>query len=163
MRYIALLAGFIGLLFVVVAYLAGGQTLSPEELLRRCAASQPAWNGYQEDIKEIGAGPVAQWQGRPVSLRVAGKTVYLTVALEAPWAEWEAALPLLMKTPEGQVYRQVRYRHEAGECVYEFDALSTDVSTLPPWLDIQYPHTRKRLYLDGAGRWHAAETSAITR
>lgn len=159
MRYLALLTGGLGLLFVAVAWYSGGQSLPPGELVRRCEASQPAWNGYQEDIKEIGAGPVAQWQGQPLSLYITGKTVYLTVALEAPWADWDAAIPLLMRTPEGQVFRSVRYQQQAEGCVYEFDALTTDSSTLPPWLDIQYPHTRKRLHLDGGGHWKAAKPS----
>ena len=162
MRHIALLTGGVALLFLAVAWYSGSQSLPPGELLRRCGASQPAWNGYQEDIKEIGAGPVAQWQGQLISLRISGKTVYLTVALEGPWSEWDAAIPLLLKTPEGQVFRSVRYQHQAEGCVYEFDALGTDSPTLPPWLDIQYPHTRKRLHLDGGGHWQSADTSART-
>ncbi len=164
MRYLALSVGFVGVLFLGVAYWSASRSsLSPGELVRRCEASQPAWNGYQEDIKEIGAGPVAQWQGQPVSLRIRETTVYLTVVLEGPWAQWEAAIPLLMKTPEGRAFRNARYHHGPGGCVYEFDALTTDAVTLPPWLDIQYPHTRKRLHLDGEGKWQAPAVSPDAR
>jgi hypothetical protein len=70
-------------------------------LAERCRASQPAWNGYQEDIKEIGARPVARWHGQPVSLTCRPGEVRLVFSLEAPWDAWECALPVLLKIPRG--------------------------------------------------------------
>lgn len=159
MRYVALVVLFVAGMLIGVACFSSGPAPSPEELVRRCAASQPAWNGYQEDIKEIGAGPVARWQGRPLALSVVGKTIRLTMALESPWADWEAALPLLLKTPEGQVFRNAGYEHQPEGCVYLFETTTDHTTILPPWVDIQYPHTRKRLHLDGVGHWRAPEAS----
>jgi hypothetical protein len=160
LRAAAILFGVLIVLLAVTAALMGNQTIPPAELLRRCQASVPAWNGYQEDIKEIGANPVAQWRGTPSLLRISAGRAHLHMALEAPWDGWEASLPLLLKTPEGHVQRNSSAVSEGGIRVYQFQ-LSTDGDyDTPPWVDIQYPHTKRRLHLNAEGRWQADDPGA---
>lgn len=124
------------------------------ELVRRCKASQPAWNGYQEDIKEIGARAVARWHGAPVSAKVMPDAVEITFRLEAPWDAWEAAVPVLLRDPEGRVMRDTGDRRDGAQRVYQFDRSALSGESAPPWLEIQYPHTRRRLFFTD-GHWSA--------
>lgn len=138
--------------------LLNARPIAQEDLFARCAASQPAWNGYQEDIKEIGARPVAQWHGAPLSLEVSAGEVRLIMSLDPPWDAWEAALPLLIRDPEGHVHRDRATTREGAQRVYHFPPIVENSDPLPPWIEIQYPHTKRRLFLDAAGAWHANET-----
>jgi len=139
------------LLFTII----NSHELTSEELIRRCILSDPAWNGYQEDIKEIGARPVAQWHGEPVALEVLQDGVRLTMRLEAPWDGWEAALPVLLKDPEEHVHRDVRSERDGNLRIYHFSAIPGAGTSAPPWLEIQYPHTKRRIHLDPSGHWQA--------
>jgi hypothetical protein len=145
------------LLVAVVAVLAAvnAQDPSPGVLAERCRACQPAWNGYQEDIKEIGARPVARWHGQPVSLSYLPGEVRLTMALQPPWDTAEAALPVLLKDPEGRVMRDDVNEISGSYRVYRFLRPASEKEPVPPWLEIQYPHTKQRLFLDVQGDWHA--------
>lgn len=139
MRYGIALACVLFLTLVFVFAQMNQRELAPEELARRCAASHPAWNGYQEDIKEIGAGPVAQWHGAPIQVSMAGGIARLGLALQTPWSEWDAALPLLVKTPEGLVFRNTSVERDGTVCTYVFVLSDDPASPLPPWLELQYP------------------------
>lgn len=144
----------VALVSVIAA--VNAQDPSPADLALRCRASQPAWNGYQEDVKEIGARPVARWHGEPVSLTVKDGEVRLTMALSPPWDAWEAALPVLLKDPEGRVVRNDSDQREGSLRVYVFNRPETAGDPKPPWLEIQFPHTKQRLYLDAEGTWRRA-------
>jgi len=154
-RWALALAGTSLLLIVAVAALSGGHSVSPDELARRCAASEPAWNGYQEDIKEIGAGPVARWRGGPVAAVFSGGVLRVEMLLEPPWSDWNAVLPLLLKTPEGQILREAGADRDGPRRTYNFALPHEPDMPLPPWVELQYPHNRKRLHLDGDGNWRA--------
>lgn len=152
----AVCAALFALLVGVLAFL-NARELPPEELVRRCNACHPAWNGYQEDIKVIGARPVARWRGTPVALEVAPDAIRLTMALDPPWDAWDAALPLLVRDPEGQVHRNTGAERAGPLRIYQFPAPPDAALSPPPWLEIQYPHTKRRIHLSPAGTWRAED------
>ena len=155
MRFAALLAALLFIALVAVVATLTSRDPSGAELAKRCEASQPAWNGYQEDIKEIGARLVARWHGGPLSLTVKPGEVRLTMALKPPWDAYEAAIPLLLKDPEGRVARNDANEMDGANRVYIFTRAEAANEPLPPWLEIQYPHTKRRLFLDADGTWNA--------
>lgn len=155
MRVVAAAAAVLLAVLVAVLAAVNAQDPSPAELTKRCRTCQPAWNGYQEDIKEIGARPVARWHGKPLSLSVKPGEVRLTMALSPPWDAWEGALPVLLRDPEGRVTRNSADEREGPRRLYIFNRPETADEPAPPWLEIRYPHTKQRLFLDGNGEWHA--------
>lgn len=161
MRYglVACGGGFV--LLAVIFTLQNRQDIDSEELARRCATSRPAWNGYQEDIKEIGARPVAAWHGRPASARVSHPAIWVSFELTPPWSMWRAALPILLKTPEGAVLQSVRSERDGPIRRYYFELPPDAGITTPPWLEVQYPHTRMRILLSEDGRWEAPSTASL--
>jgi hypothetical protein len=156
MRIVVLIAALLFLVLVAVVAKVTSTDLSDAELVKRCQASQPAWNGYQEDIKEIGARPVSRWHGRPISLSVKPGEVRLTMALEPPWDAFEAAIPVMLKDPEGRVMRNDANEIDGANRVYIFTRKESADEPAPPWLEIQYPHTKRRLFLDADGTWNAS-------
>ena len=69
----------------------------------------------------------------------------------------QAALPLLLKDPEGHVYRNTDSARDDAGRVYHFPPIpGTDLS-FPPWVELQYPHVKRRIHLDAQGRWRATE------
>lgn len=155
MRIAVLIAALLFLVLVAVVATVTSTDLSDAELVKRCQASQPAWNGYQEDVKEIGARPVARWHGRPLALSVKSGEVRLTMALEAPWDAFEAAIPILLKDPEGRVARNDADEMDGANRIYIFTRKDSADEPAPPWLEIHYPHTKQRLFLNAGGEWHA--------
>lgn len=155
MRTAVLIAALLFLALVALVATFTSTDLSDAELVKRCQASQPAWNGYQEDIKEIGARPVARWHGRPVTLAAKAGEVRLTMALAPPWDAFEAAIPILLKDPEGRVTRNDADEMDGANRIYIFNRKESADEPAPPWLEIQYPHTKQRLFLDASGEWHA--------
>lgn len=154
-RIILVLVGAVAGFVFVTLVLVGGPSVSPEVLARRCEASRPAWNGYSEDIKAIGAGPIAQWRGHPTALRIEGQTLRLTMELAPPWRDWEAAVPILIKIPGGHVLRHRGHERFATGVVYAFVLPEDTRATVPPWVLVQYPRGQERIFLDEAGGWHA--------
>ena len=152
-----LVLGVAALAFVLPAGLYtyfNSRPISPEEMARRCREAQPRWQSYQEDIKAfIGAAPVAEWRGRPISAARGGAEV--TFQIDGGWADRTAALPVLLRTPTGEVHCSAKATGKGGERVYRFPI---EADAAPPWLEIQYPHARDRLVLDAQGAWRAAET-----
>ena len=90
-----------------------------------------------------------------MALRIDGTDVHLDIALDDPWNRGPAALPILLKTPEGHVFRDSQWRRDGELCIYTFAVFSDGNASLPPWVDIQYPHTKKRIHLDLQGQWQA--------
>jgi len=155
MRIAAAIAVLLVAALIAVIAAVNAQDPDPAVLAQRCRASQPAWNGYQEDIKEIGARPVARWHGEPISLICRTGEVRLVFALESPWDAWECALPMLLKDPEGRVTRNDADERDGARRVYVFKRPETSTEPAPPWLEIQYPHVKRRIFLDAKGEWHA--------
>lgn len=136
----------------------GGHQADPAELAQRCGESRPAWASYQEDIKaQVGARPVALWRGKLTELRQESGSLTVTFLLEQPWADYEAAVPILLRDPMGHDYRQDRVEREDGlrRYIFQLDAQS-GASTLP-WVEIHFPHTERRIALGSTGCWTDAE------
>jgi hypothetical protein len=145
---------FVVLLLLVTAFYRLGK-VDPATLARRCAENTPAWNSYSEDIKAIGAGPIARWRGTPVRLDVLTHDYELWLTVAPPWPGWGAGPPILLKTPEGTVLRHGSHTYEGNRARYLFPRQGGANDNVPPWLEVRYPHGQQRLYLDDGGRWTA--------
>ena len=129
----------------------GGPSISPEELVRRCRDARPTWASYPEDLKaQIGAGPVATWQGALVRIDCDGTLIRAAFRLEEPWAQYDAALPILVRIPSGRVLLPADTERTTDALTYRF---VLDADSAPPWIELRYPHTSRRLPLDQEGRW----------
>jgi len=153
------LAGILGTIFFVCLIVAmawvNATGISEEELAARCAESVPHWDNYQEDIKgQVGARPVALWQGKPVRAHATDMKVEVEFEVSGEWANREAAVPLLLKEPGGAIIVGRGKGNGSGGATYTFELPSADQSRLP-WIEVQYPHHRERLPLDATGHWKA--------
>jgi hypothetical protein len=129
--------------------------LSEEDLAARCADSTPRWDSYQEDIKgQVGARPVAQWLGKPVSASANTGAVAVTFQVTGPWAQRTAAVPIIVKDPAGAVRVAHGTGDGAGTVDYKITLPGSEQSSVP-WLEVQYPHHRERLPLNAEGKWQA--------
>jgi len=125
-----------------------------EELGRRVEASRPAWESYQEDLKsQIGAGPVAAWEGAPVAVRADRSVVRATFRVAGPWAQREAAIPILMRDPLGGVHRSLQADHDGDRVTYLFGLPASASGTPFPWLEFKYPRQEMRIVLSDGGGW----------
>ncbi len=140
--------------FAVFAW-TNAASIPDQELARRCAASAPQWDSYQEDVKgQVGARPVAEWKGKPVSAEVSRGVIRISFAIVGSWAGRECAIPILIKEPGGEIRTGQGRGDREGNAVYSLP-LGPSESTSVPWIEIQYPHHRERLLLDSSGRWSA--------
>lgn len=153
-KFAAAILGVFALAVGMTAWLKAAAT-DPDALARRCAAAAPEWQRYQEDIKALGAGPVAQWHGSPVSATVSPAGADVVFELSPPWSDYEAALPILLRTPDGTVHQYASSTLENGRRTYHYDCFPEDPGAALPWIEIHYPHTERRLVLDPSGRWTA--------
>jgi hypothetical protein len=140
---------------VAAALLAGcEQGPSDREFAARVEKSRPAWENYQEDIKgQVGAGPVAEWDGTPSRLWFDKDAVFLTFAMRGPWATRDAGIPVLLRDPSGREQRDLRADRTGSTVRYTFERPKLDA--MPAWLEIKYPHTERRLVLSERGEWQA--------
>jgi hypothetical protein len=142
------------LVIVGITMLVNNQSLPASELVRRCSASQPKWTSYPEDIKgQIGAGPAAQWAGKPVAAAQSGSQVRVTFRLQAPWSGFEAAMPVLLRDPLGHVYRNASTEKKDADRIYLFTIDADAAVSVLPWVEVQYPHGEKRISFNAQGRW----------
>ena len=134
--------------------------ISDEELTRRAEASSPTWQNYPEDIKgQIGAGPVAEWEGEPVRIRRMRGDLRVTFRVQGPWATRGAAMPVLLKHHKGGWIRSIETVEEAGQLTYVFNLPPEVARAQPPWVELKYPHGRKRVALDAAGSWDGPDAA----
>ena len=143
------------LLVLLIAFIRTPE-LSPEILMDRCATARPEWTSYAEDIKGmIGAGPVAQWRGDLHQAVRAGRELRLNFRLAPPWAEYTAAIPILLRDPQGQVHypREVKGDNAERTYLYRLPPESTEAL---PWIEVHYPGVERRISFDREGRWRAA-------
>ncbi len=145
--------------FVVAVLLAGcEQGPSDGELAARIAKSRPAWESYQEDIKgQVGAGPVAQWDGTPSRLWFDKDAVFVAFAMKGYWATRDGGVPVLLRDPSGRVQRDLRSDRNGSMIRYTFERPKLD--GMPAWLEIKYPHMERRLVLSEQGEWQASATA----
>lgn len=120
--------------------------VSLEELQRRTQASRPAWERYHEDVKaQVGAGPVAEWEGEPVEAVVAGHELRIAFALRGAWAGREAAIPVLIRDPAGRQFQSSDAQIEGERVLYRFLLpYDSDPFTLS-WIEVRYPKGERRM------------------
>ncbi|MBI2421586.1 MAG: hypothetical protein HYV27_02070 [Candidatus Hydrogenedentes bacterium] len=131
-------------------------SLNPEALAALCAEARPQWQRYDEDIKSLGAGPVAAWRGAVVWVQAGATGIEVAFALEAPWDGYEAALPILVRVPDGTVLYAESSKREAKARIYTFVWKAQPEAVSLPWIEARYPHAERRFVLDAAGRWEPA-------
>lgn len=143
------------LTFVVAFYTAlNSASVSPEEIARRCRESKPVWQDYQEDVKgQIGARAAATWHGEPTRLELQDGVALLTMRLSGPWTAYAVGIPILLRDPQGNTALSIDAGPPGEERTYTF-ALPT--KSVPPWLEIHYPHAERRLALTAEGTWTAS-------
>lgn len=152
-------ATLLGTTLLLAAVLAiavfGGKQIDPAELARRCREYAVTWPDYQENIKAIDARAVAQWHGDVIAVEIVGEELLISFRLAPPWSEWEAFLPVLIRTPDGSILRNASASHEKvqGLCRYRFN-LGPNAQPLP-WIELHYPHVERHIYLDAHGAWRA--------
>lgn len=155
-----IIAGTLALLFmlVIVAISRIGHYDMPiEEVAQRCREAQPAWQSYSEDIKgQVGARPVALWRGEVIEARQKGESVEVVFLLEAPWSRWEAAMPILLREPAGNVILGAADSQPSEQRTYRFTLFAPGQAAPLPWIELQYPHAQIRITLDTQGEWKKA-------
>ncbi len=152
LRIVTLIAACAIALFMVLGAWVNAQGLAPEELARRCAACQPIWSSYQEDVKAIHAPTVAKWQGEPEALLLTPGTLEARFRMDGFWASTVTGIPLLLRTPEGDVIRSDNPAPVDGLQRYTFTIPKS--ATVYPWIELHYPHVERRFPLDESGQWH---------
>lgn len=131
----------------------------PGELERRCAASHPSWQDYDEDIKaQIGAGPAAQWAGAPLEASRQGAAIRVTWRLEGPWAERACGIPILVREPYGAVIQNVALEPQGNLTVYVYELPADIREAALPWIEVKSPVGEQRIVLDPKGEWKAQQT-----
>lgn len=144
----------LALLVILIAFIRSPAD-SPERLDETCAKATPGWSSYTEDIKGmIGAGPVAQWRGELLHADRTGSEVRLTFRLSPPWAAYTAALPILLRDPQGLVYYPDENKINGQDRTY-FYRLPPESAIALPWVEVRYPGVEKRLLFDREGHWRA--------
>jgi hypothetical protein len=140
----------------VLATAACSSGLDETALARRAADSMPRWETYQEDIKaQVGARPVAEWSGAVEEVRVEPPRVVAAFRLSGPWAQRDAAVPVLMQGPLTEARRHARVIREGDRIVYEFDVPELGSAQALPWIELKYPRQERRIALSPEGTWHA--------
>lgn len=143
-----------GALFALLLLLSVNESLSEDELARRVAQSQPSWNNYDEDLKaQLGAAPVAQWEGSLSGIQWEPGVVRVSFSLRGDWAERDAAIPVLVKLPTGETMRHESALRAGGQVEYRFPS-SCDIP--PRWVRVRYPfYGERRIVLSEEGCWEA--------
>ena len=153
-RLAPVLAAVLFLCLVAFFFVLNLHDIPASELARRFGAAAPGWASYAEDIKaQVGARPVAIWQGRPIRAEMAREGLSVTFALSPPWSDYSCALPVLVRLPSGWTCRDHEAVVDPPGCTYHFGGFPENMASPPPWIEIRYPHGEKRLPLDAGGRW----------
>ncbi len=131
--------------------------VSTDELALRVQRSVPRWANYQEDLKaQVGSTPLARWEGSPIRARVAEDEVTVAFEVSGAWADYDFALPVLLKDHLGKVYRNHAARRTNSEVEYIFRLADRSEGASIPWVEIAYPHNFQRLAFSDEGTWYAA-------
>jgi hypothetical protein len=128
-------------------------TVSDAELQRRISATRPSWENYQEDIKaQIGARPVAEWEGAVSQWHCAGNRAYVQFQLRGPWAKRKAVMPVLLREPTGAVHHPEQAERGGDTVTYVFQLPDQFISTMPAWLELKSPRGESRIVASESGR-----------
>ncbi|MBI4556847.1 MAG: hypothetical protein HY706_04625 [Candidatus Hydrogenedentes bacterium] len=141
---------------LVIGAKVSSSGLSAEAITQRVLASHPTWQSYDEDIKaQIGAAPVAEWQGQPVAAQCDTETVRVTFRLTGPWAVRKTAIPVLLRDPLSGTHQNARTERKNGMATYVFEMPKSATSAGMAWIEIKYPRGERRLILSPTGEWEA--------
>jgi hypothetical protein len=143
---------FIGgvLLFAAVVQLP---TVDDKALAERCASSAPSWQGYAEEIKgQVGAAPVAEWNGDVVAADFRNGQLRIHVDLTGPWVDRPFAIPILVRDPYGKVHLGRRVQGEGAARAYIVDIPGGGALT---WVEVATPDGRHRITLGPDQSWSA--------
>lgn len=126
---------------------------APHELADLVKRARPAWEDYGEDMKAaLGAAPVAQWTGRPVSARIRGSSVTIQFEVGPPWDDYAFGIPVLVRDPLGRVRSPRSY----ADHTYEFTLDGFAPGAVVAWIEIRFPpNEERRIAFDQSGSWHA--------
>lgn len=138
-------------LVVVLLFAGCAVPVSDEELAARVEGAHPTWQSYQEDLKaQLGAGPVAEWQGELVAAVQEGETLRLTFQLTGPWSGRDCFAPVLVADPREILHPPVSAVREKDSVVYRFSLPSAGPL---PWVEVKFPNGQMRLVFDQNGVW----------
>lgn len=141
---------------LLAALAACNPPLSESDLAARIQKSNPQWQSYQEDVKaQIGAAPVAEWKGEPVKALQENSAISLTFQMLGPWASRDAAIPILIRDPLGNVHQNSTATRQDSLVVYEFKLESGGSASPFPWIEVKFPNGDKRIVFDEKGAWSA--------
>ena len=151
LRSVAAAACYCG---VAAAFLVSCSGVSTEELARRIQNSTPTWQSYSEDIKgQVGAAPVAEWEGQISEIRLVGGAVQATFRLSGPWAQRDVAIPVLLREPFGGTCRSTAARRDGDLVTYIIELPEAARGEALPWVELKFPHGQRRLPLSEEGLW----------
>ena len=129
----------------------------PDDLEARVEAAAPRWENYDEDLKGmVGATAVALREGQVRRAIHADAVVEIGLEVGPPWAGHTASIPLLLRTPNGDV---ARARAEPGTGPHRTYRFRLDDAPEPgqlSWVQVRLPGAERRLPLDSAGTWEAS-------
>lgn len=132
--------------------------LDDQEVARRVAESRPTWPNYQEDIKaQIGAGPVAEWEGQLESVEAHAGRVVVRFIVRGPWSTRDCAIPILLQEPLGGVHQSEDARREGAHVTYTFRLAKGDAPV--PWIALRFPHGTRRIAIPSTGAWKSTLAS----
>lgn len=152
---------------VLAAFIWGIASISPtteisdQELAERVRTSRPDWADYREDLKaQLGATPVARWEGELVQAWVDDTRILLAFELSGTWAAYDFGLPMLLRDHLGSVQQNSAITHDGSRATYEFLARGWSQENPAPWIEVMYPNQQRRLVLSSEGTW--ANTTVLS-
>lgn len=141
------------LTFAGIIIIVGGCFQIPDrELAARVKAAQPDWQSYLEDLKgQVGAGPVAQWQGTPVHARKTQNELLISFEISGSWVKRVCYIPVMIREPRGAVFVSADAEKDDSCARYKFQLpqMARDV----PWVELKYPTGQIRLVFSDSGEW----------
>ena len=135
---------------LLCSFITGACTLKTDdsELATRTVNARPAWANYQEDIKaQIGATPVAQWQGTPRRAWQDSQGIHVQFVLKSPWDKRTCTIPVLIRDSGGTISQSIKGIIENNALTYTFPPSPLAVVSSAS-IEIKYPHDERRLVLE---------------
>ena len=84
---------------------------------------------------------------------MAASEVFIVFEVSGAWAEYDFALPILLKDHLGKVYRNTGAGRAGSEVEYTFRLRDHVEGMSVPWMEIAYPHHVQRLAFSYEGTW----------
>lgn len=130
--------------------------LDEEQLRARVEASRPTWESYQEEVKaQVGATPVAMWEGSIDEVRAESGRVTVVFRIAEPWSELSVAMPVLLRDPFMNTHAASSVEAGGGRATYVFEVPEASSSGSLAWVEVKYPRGSRRVALSAEGVWRA--------